>query len=152
MPKVDTDVYLVHNTFLGADAADIRLFADFTGDNFVVHRNVFTFGQSAFRFFKDALGKSGINSRWQVRSNLCTQLPQQLNAFSNDSFIVSPDMVFLALSPNDRNYARIKTGSTIANKAPFVASAGALPSGPAPDSGNWFTLLQDRIRDIESNQ
>lgn len=59
--------------------------------------------------------------------------------------IISPDATLISFDPHDRNFMRIDpTKITVSKGDPFP---GALPPGPAPPEGDWFTELQDRFKD-----
>jgi hypothetical protein len=53
----------------------------------------------------------------------------------------------LSSDPLDRNYLRVDPRSiNVPANDPFP---GALPPGPAPAEGDWFTRLQDRWRNVQ---
>lgn len=59
------------------------------------------------------------------------------------------DIRVLSENPLDRNYLRVDpTSITIPDGDPFP---GALPPGPAPADGDWFTRLQDCYRAAQAD-
>jgi hypothetical protein len=54
---------------------------------------------------------------------------------------------FLSGSPADRDYLRVPTDSPVVTPGAVAGYAGALPPGPAPKGGDWFTRLRDRWPD-----
>jgi hypothetical protein len=55
-------------------------------------------------------------------------------------------IAYLSLEPFDRDYLRPDPDWVKVNVPPGQAVPGALPPGPAPAEGDWFTRLQDRYR------
>lgn len=94
------------------------------------------------------------SSRWQVDHN---SYPRQASAdelarrkmvsFPKAPTDILIDAKFLSLDPADRNYMRLPLDSPLANAGTAAKSyLGALPPGPAPKAGDWFTRLRERWR------
>src|SRR4029453_15562064 len=61
-----------------------------------------------------------------------------------------PQARFLSLDPTYPDYARIATDSPLAKSGAggaWPAYIGALPPGPAPKEGDWFTRVRKRWLD-----
>lgn len=59
-------------------------------------------------------------------------------------FLGAPE--FLSVDPSDRDYMRIKPTPRF-RTASDGSYLGALPPGPAPPQGDWFTRLRERWRE-----
>lgn len=84
--------------------------------------------------------------RWQVDGNSYATAPIDANAIPNGSNdLVVRDPNFLSRQPADPNYLR-PTGDSLLAKGgyPWPSRIGALPAGPAPEDGDWFTQLRLR--------
>jgi len=89
---------------------------------------------------------------WQIGGNgIFTQVENlralHLRPTSRD--VVHP-ADFLSTNPDDRDYARIPDSSPFARAGGSESGspwAGALPPGPAPEDGDWFTRLRNRWED-----
>jgi hypothetical protein len=57
---------------------------------------------------------------------------------------------WLSLDPHDhRNYMRVSNPSVILNRDGKQEYIGALPPGPAPPEGDWFTRLLERWEEVQ---
>lgn len=71
----------------------------------------------------------------------------QLDLPLGDDSSTQPEVRLLSEDPRDRDYMRIDPATiSIPEGDPFP---GALPPGPAPEEGDWFTRLRDRWLEVE---
>jgi len=83
---------------------------------------------------------------WAIKGNYSNgiNIPER----SGDLPLGNPhatEIRLLSTDPLDRNFMRVDpTSITVPEGEPFP---GALPPGPAPPEGDWFTELQDRFKD-----
>jgi hypothetical protein len=72
------------------------------------------------------------------------------NGFAwRDTALLAPtDVVglpeFLSVDPTDRDYLRVPANGRLGAGGEWPSYIGALPPGPAPAEGDWFTRLQER--------
>ncbi len=80
---------------------------------------------------------------WQVDHNCYTRR----GAYPPAPTDLVADPGFLSLDPADRNYLRLPAESPLAKGGAggaWPSYVGALPPGPAPKEGDWFTRLRER--------
>jgi len=82
---------------------------------------------------------------WKIAGNLWRRQVAADNAFTIPETPVADDTIFLTTDRNGRDFGRIRPDSA----AVFANGdyAGALPPGPAPAEGDWFTRLRERWKD-----
>ncbi|HEX7379048.1 MAG TPA: hypothetical protein VF278_18140, partial [Pirellulales bacterium] len=71
--------------------------------------------------------------------------------FAKSPTDVTVDPAYLSLDPADRNYLRIPADGPQATGGAggeLPTYMGALPPGPAPKEGDWFTRLRERWTDV----
>ncbi|HVX11374.1 MAG TPA: protein kinase [Pirellulales bacterium] len=81
---------------------------------------------------------------WQVGHNEYAQAPELSDQFpkSSDDFVGAP--TYLSQDPSSSDYLRLASNCDEANRGiggAWPAYLGALPPGPAPTKGDWFTRL-----------
>ena len=87
--------------------------------------------------------RADILENWRIDHNSYPRLGS-LPAATSD---VTQDAGFLSTRGNDRDYLRISADSTLATAGAggdLPTYVGALPPGPAPKEGDWFTRLRER--------
>jgi hypothetical protein len=88
---------------------------------------------------------------WDVRQNLLWPgRPNGQNAepFGVGTIVEQPH--WLSLDPHDhRNYMRVSNPSVVLNRDGQQEYIGALPPGPAPPEGDWFTRLLERWEEVQ---
>lgn len=90
---------------------------------------------------------------WQVGFNCYPgdgDIPSKNAMSRNTNIIANP--IFYSILPHDRDYARLKPdspGSTSKAGRKWPNTTGALPSGRAPQEGDWFTKLLGRWGDLK---
>ncbi|MCA9012655.1 MAG: protein kinase, partial [Planctomycetaceae bacterium] len=133
---------LVHNTVVGMGFDRFNVSAPASG---------VTIQGNVLPVFLLALGaemQRDVIKNWEITGNWYLIRPESIPISQKtapvfrrpDDPLVEP--IFLSENPADRNFARV---------APIdgVAPAGALPPGPAPKEGDWFTKLRERWGDLE---
>ncbi|HVX13044.1 MAG TPA: protein kinase [Pirellulales bacterium] len=89
-----------------------------------------------------------IAKNWRQDHNGYTRL----GSFAKSPTDLTADPGFLSRDPADRDYARIPADGPLATGGAggdWPAFIGALPPGPAPKEGDWFTRLQERWRGVD---
>jgi hypothetical protein len=88
---------------------------------------------------------------WRVSHNAYAQPPSAPNALPAGSNDVVGFPKYESLIPSDRNFCRLSredpraSGGVGGNLPNYI---GALPPGPAPPEGDWFTRLRERWQEV----
>ena len=126
------------NTFVGG-ADRISYHADVVGEMFEAFSNLcWVTSPSADPRSMHAAAKKN----WNVRGNYSIRKLSIALQVGLDNHVI-PEMRFRSTSPLDRDYLRVDE-TLLKTEDPFP---GALPPGPAPPEGDWFTELQDRFKE-----
>ncbi len=104
---------------------------------------IFTLG--ADQFLNDAVihWRAGYNADMLNRARAATHLPR----FPSD---LNEIPAFLSLVKANREYLRLRPDNAAAQGGVgghWPTYLGALPPGPAPEAGDWFTRLRERCQD-----
>lgn len=95
----------------------------------------------------DAKDVNVVSDFWQVGQNCYPTAPEAspVRFPRQPTDLLMPDVKFLSTNPADQNYFRIPAESPLATGGAggdLPTYIGALPPGPAPKDGDWFTRLQ----------
>jgi WD40 repeat protein len=95
----------------------------------------------------DAKDVNVVSDFWQVGQNCYPTAPEAspVRFPRQPTDLLMPDVKFLSTNPADPNYFRIPADSPLATGGAggdLPTYIGALPPGPAPKDGDWFTRLQ----------
>jgi hypothetical protein len=90
-------------------------------------------------------GRHPVPRHWKVTGNVRLNKRLDENSYELSDTPLVDESMFLTTDRPSRDFGRIRSGSA----AVFEdgSYAGALPPGPAPDGGDWFTRLRDRWKD-----
>src|SRR5690606_13194980 len=128
-------IEVAHNTMVGLGANQFKLLAP-TGE-VTIRNNV----MSAFELDDGAEKYESVTGKWQISQNWYHIRPEGLQASTALAFHRPDDPLveprFLAEDVGSPNFGRLAA-------IDGVPHAGALPAGPAPTEGDWFTRLRDR--------
>lgn len=106
----------------------------------LITNNSITFNNTLSQYLPSA------RKQWLIRGNYTNGSSQESDsslALSEDS---QPKIRVLSTNRLDRNYLRVDPASI--KVPPGDPFPGALPPGPAPAEGDWFTRLQERMQDV----
>ncbi len=94
---------------------------------------------------------STVVDEWSVGENLIwprIDAGSAVGAFGIGTIVEEPQ--WLSLDPHDhRNYMRVSNPSVVLNRDGRQEYIGALPPGPAPPEGDWFTRLLERWEEVQ---
>jgi hypothetical protein len=156
VPQPLKSVVIVNNTFVTSDGSRFApLFAmKFRGEcpsTVRVQNNIVSSVDFA-EVSDQATAIPDTAKQWRVGHNCFTDytpIPSRLPAANND---VLSRPTFLSTDPADPDYVRIAASSAIATQgagSDLPTYIGALPPGPAPAEGDWFTRLQERWKEAQ---
>ena len=91
-----------------------------------------------------------VSNTWQVGQNCYPTAPEAggpspIRFPRQPTDLLVPEVKFLSTNPNDTNYLRIPADSPLSTGGAggdLPTYLGALPPGPAPKAGDWFTRLR----------
>jgi hypothetical protein len=115
--------------------------ASAAADQLVAERNIFVGHR---RFTTLTQSPASIPETWQLKRNAISHVdPHDDRAIPLAENETKATPEFFSREESDRNYMRVKpTGAfSVQPDGTFI---GALPPGPAPPEGDWFTRLQER--------
>jgi serine/threonine protein kinase len=133
---------IVNNTIVGMGHGSFLVFTENAPQRGGIIHNNLAETNIAVKQVPDGV-ESIVKKQWQVGSNGYT-FP--------DTWPLAPTDVlgyldFLSVNNSDRNYLRLPPDSRFAGRGAagkWPEYMGALPPGPAPIDGDWFTRLRDR--------
>jgi hypothetical protein len=148
-PPTGRKVHILNNTFLHADEAILVAYAP-PYDGVLLENNLFA--APAFNFQTPGMRTKAIAS-WQLRNNWFAQ-PRDLAEDDlrtlGDTNLIGP-LNFLSTDESHRDFLRLPatspaaTGGAGGDQPTYL---GALPPGPAPPDGDWFTRLMERWKAV----
>jgi serine/threonine protein kinase/pectin methylesterase-like acyl-CoA thioesterase len=133
-------IEVTHNTVVGAVASTFELSLPKSG--ITIRDNVLL----PFRLAEGAEQHPADVGQWEIANNWYHVRPESLPDSKHLAFRRPDDPVvepkFLSSNPKNRNFARLMP-------VEGLAAAGALPAGPAPSEGDWFTRLNERWGELK---
>jgi hypothetical protein len=156
-PSGENHLEINGNTFYGANKAisqmeAIRIARAAPRGHVNFLNNVFFANGAGIRFVEVAeseIAHAGTN--WNIGLNLYTTTPKALNAYPlipGDIVVAAP---FLSTDRNHRDYLRLNPAVLPKDDNDKPIQFGALPPGPAPPEGDWFTRLQERWKEARAD-
>jgi hypothetical protein len=132
------------NTFFDAQEA-IRCSRIAPMGEVAIRDNLYDSSIAGIRLWDGAqVGMQSAKSTWQVANNMYTKAPDGEGAFplmAGDIVVGSP---FISTDRTHRDYLRLNPAVFPKADNGQTIQYGALPPGPAPPEGDWFTRLQER--------
>jgi hypothetical protein len=143
------ETVIEHNTFF-TPKANVRFNKRIADGGITIRRNILfgSFGVDLFEGTPTQVEEA--KARVQMEFNGFTQDIRSPNSFPPSSTDCVDPSPFLSVDVNDADYARLSPDSRFSNLANRLSAAngesyiGALPPGPAPPEGDWFTRLRER--------
>jgi hypothetical protein len=138
------EVELANNTLADGSLAVISKTGRFPA-NLAIRNNLFAGPIRCLRVRKPVLPSEA--RQWRLGPNVVPCPPEGDDGLvrRHEDLISAPE--YLSIEPADRNYLRLPADS-IASAAgaggAWTRYLGALPPGPPPEAGDWFTRLQAR--------
>jgi len=135
------DYRFVRNTILGTWQSAIASYID-PIDGVVLEENAFVGRALSTKKGQEAAAFG----TWQVRRNWFTETYRVdgKEFFGSERSNRTGPLPFLSTDPTNRNYLRLDATQLPKDPAGQPLQFGALPPGPAPPEGDWFTRLLER--------
>lgn len=133
-----------HNTLANKDGSSTEVKG--LGDDVTIEDNLYLLPTTSFAFWDQALPQlPAARTHWRIARNYTSGQPRQgTHHLPLTTPATQQPIRVLSEDPLDRNYLRVDPTSIVV--PPGDPFPGALPPGPPPPEGDWFTRLQDRWR------